>query len=174
MSLANVIKNTDPNFLFRLVDYIDTKTKENYYLNRLILIMDQGSSIIYLTVAILLTYLFIGYLSWPAPLYYLITLVIPMYLNLWIYFTYKLKVRVDAHTVNIRRLISYSILTIFIVSENYGRFGSLFFNNPEVQLSETNFFAQSAIVIFFAVERLLKLLTEDYKCFMDARIKDVK
>lgn len=174
MSLAKVIKKTEPNFLFRLGCYIDTKTKENYYFNRLILILDQGNSIIFLIVAIALTYTFIAYLSWPTPLYYLLTLVIPLYFTFWIYFSFKLKIRMDIHTVNIRRLIAYLILTVFIISENYGRFGTIFFNNSDLPLNQTNFIAQSAVVIFFALERLLKLLTEDYKCFAEDKIKDCK
>ena len=50
----------------------------------------------------------------------------------------------------------------------------MFFANSGFQLTEANSIAQSAIVIFFALERLLILLTKDYKCFVEDRIKDVK
>ena len=153
--------------MFSLLTWIADRTNtKNYFINRLGLFLNQGASILFLLAALQVTYSFFAQLQWPNPFYYVAYLALPLYLNLWIYITYKARIRRDEDVINIRRLIAYLCLTIYTFVDGYIRFESYFgVSKPQTEPS-FNFFLLISSLIFIGLERFLKALTDDYRSYI--------
>lgn len=150
---------------FSILEFISNKINtKNYFVNRFSLVINQGDSILFLLAAITITLTFLIELKWPDFIYYGLILIIPLYTNVWIYFTYKLSFNKDEEQISIRRLIAYFLLVIFVCNDTYIKFFQFFFekdNKPD----EVHFLLYIGSIIFIALDRFLKALIDDYNEF---------
>lgn len=162
-SLSHYTRKEKPGIL-SLLEYLSNKiNKRNYFINRLGLILEQGSSILFLMAAIVITLTFLAELRWPNAIYFGSVIVIPLYTNIWIYFTLKLKIRAEEDITNIRRLISYLLLLAIITVDSYFKFNQFFSREGQYEPSESFFIVYIGSIIFIAIDRFLKAFIEDYK-----------
>ncbi|MBV4427346.1 hypothetical protein [Clostridium tyrobutyricum] len=150
---------------FSLIDNIANKINiNNYFINRINLLFKQGSSMMILIVVFEFTILAFTELEWPMFLQYIAFLVLPIYLNIWIYLTHKLKLK-DDYTINIRRIIVYILLVVYVLGDSYYKFYSILYYNTSPKLDLSNLFVYIASVFFIALERVIKLIIDDFKSF---------
>ncbi|MCF8011871.1 MAG: hypothetical protein K9L17_08975 [Clostridiales bacterium] len=166
-SLIKYIREESPDSLSILQLLSNKVNKKNYFINRLILMLEQCDSILLLIGAIVVTLSFIIQLKWPNSVYYGAVLVVPLYVNMWIYFTLRLKFRKEQSIVNIRRLIAYLSLLVLVVMDSYMKFYYYFFEKEHYKKDGTFFLLYIASIIFIAIDRFLKALIEDYKKFKE-------
>lgn len=161
------VREAKPNAfsLFKLLPVFFNK--DIYLVNRVSLFMDESTSVMTLIVALIVTFTFFTSLKWPDKYYFVFFIVLPAYSAFWVYFDLKkLKLRLNHEdSINIRRLVAYTFLAIYTCYDLYSKF-TLLMNNQKLQdLNLTSFFYYSATVMFIALERVLKTLTDDYKKF---------
>lgn len=104
------------------------------------------------------------YFEWPLWVYFFQYLVFPIILNVWVYFLYLKKSKGTTERANIRRTISYLLALSFSIIEGYSRFCSLHGIPFPISYDNFTFFSISSL-IFIALDRLLKAVTEDYEKF---------
>ncbi len=131
----------------------------------MILVFEQLNSILYLMVAMVVTLTFFTELKWPNSAYYIALITLPIYTNLWIYFTYKLKLQGDEEVLNIRRLLAYLLLVIYVLKDSYLKFYCFFDNKQHYKMDNTSYLLYIASIVFIALDRFLKAWTDDYRKF---------
>jgi len=148
-----------------LIDTITTKINtNNYFVNRINLLFEQGLSIMILIGALEFTILTLTELEWPTPLKYISFLALPIYLNIWIYFSYKFKLK-DTTTINIRRIIVYILLAVYVLKDSYSKFYLMLYYNTSPELDLFNLFVYIGSGSFIALERVIKSIIDDFKYF---------
>lgn len=133
-----------------------------YFINRILYFLKNSSGLITLLVMLQITLQFFILLKWPVSVYYLAYIVIPLYVNFWIYFD-KFKFNKDKTIVNTRRIISYFFLVIYGFFNGYQIFISFFTNNQT--LDEYSLLFSISSVIFISLDRFTKALADDYEEF---------
>jgi hypothetical protein len=157
--------NTNSSIIKQLMNYIDT-SKKNYFLYFIYSFLEQilsGDTIFWLILYQVSNTFFVS-LKWPDSVYYGLLLLIPIFSNTWIYFTYRLSLK-DKASISIRRIIVYVLLIAFSIRYNY--FNYMYYikiDNDSIK-SEMIFLLNTASVLFVAIERLLKAWTEHYLDF---------
>lgn len=165
-AIISYIRKELPDSLSILVIFTNKINKKNYFVNRLILIFEQFESVLFLIVATYVTLIFFTKLKWPITYYYAALLTTPIYCNLWIYFNYKLKIKIEDDTVNIRRLLAYLVLVIYVLKDTYIKFYYFFAKGTEYKMDQNTYLLYLSSIVFIALDRLLKAWTDDYKKYL--------
>ncbi|MCB2354374.1 hypothetical protein [Clostridium estertheticum] len=151
--------------MFSLLDKIYAKINtNNYFINRINLLFDQGLSIMILIGGYMFTLLILTQLEWPLPLQYLAFASLAIYLIIWIYFSLKFKLNDDA-TINIRRIIVYILIVVYVVLDCYSKFYSIVTYETSPKLDLNNLLVYITSVSFIALDRVMKSIVEDSKVF---------
>lgn len=151
--------------MFSLLDHIlDKINTKNYLVNRLGYLFKQTYSIIVLFLISYITFFIFTQLEWIPAIYYIGFISFPIYLNIWIYVSYKLKLE-NKDTISVRRFIVYSLLVIYIMGDCYSKFYSLLFYNTAPKVDIISLFFYMLASIFIAIERLIKVVINDYAHF---------
>ena len=151
--------------MFSLINYISARVNtDNYFINRINLFFEQGLSIITLIAAFQFTILIFTQLEWPMLLQYISFILLPIYLNVWIYFSCKFKLKDDT-TITIRRIIVYVLLVVYVLGDSYSKFYSIVSYDTSPKLNLINLFVYIASVFFIALERVMKSIIDDFKSF---------
>jgi hypothetical protein len=132
---------------------------KGYIASRVYLIFEQIQGILTIMAALVLTYSFL-YLHWPLPVYYLAFLALPVYMNSWIYFTWKLKFNDNDVIINIRRIISYSLLATLLLHVYFLKFINA---SLDTDVESKYFILLGGGVIFTAIDRVAKTILDDYR-----------
>lgn len=153
-----------------LYEHVNTN---NYYISRSILMIKQIFSIDTIISLCLITLIldFFIYLNWPYQAYYIMMLVLPVLINVWVYFSYKKGVN-DKIYIDIRRNIIYFLLIIFTVSNNYITYKSYLKIEISLEDSTKFFILNTACIVFIAFDRFFKSWTDDYRTFNESKPKD--
>lgn len=175
-SIINELYKSNPDYT-NLLQLISHKINHNnYFVDRVFLFFNQFLDMFFLIAAIRLTLIFITYLKWSSEVYFVSLVIIPIYISIWVYCTIefdlksKLKIRLKLHLtpkmIAIRKIILYFWILVFIVSDLYHKFSFFLYNNklPSFDGYTLVYFS---ILIYFAMERLIKELIADYKYFKD-------
>lgn len=158
------------------------KKKDNYFINRINLLFEQGLSIMILISAYMFTLVFSTKLEWPLPLQYFAFASLAIYLIIWIYFSCrffswkiflcKFKIN-DKPIINIRRIIVYTLLAVYLVVDCYSKFNSIVTYNTSLKLDLNNLFGYIISVSFIALDRVMKSIIDDSKDFEKDKVKVV-
>lgn len=132
---------------------------KGYIVSRVHLIFEQMQGILTIMAALALTYSFVR-LHWPLHIYYLAFLALPVYMNAWIYFTWRLNFNNNDVVINIRRIISYSLLAMLLLHIYFLKFINA---NFDMDMERKYFILLGGSVIFTAIERVLKAILDDYR-----------
>jgi len=132
----------------------------NYFFSRVNLFLEHCVDMSLISILVI-TYSFIIELKWPTYVYFVGFLVLPIYINVWIYFTKKGELR-NTEITSIRRAFAYFLLVIYAIYQANILFMNVFLEKNLTILDESNLILYVAAFVFIAIERLLKALTDDY------------
>ena len=97
-------------------------------------------------------------------MYYIGFLLLPIHLNILIYFSYKLKLQ-ESNTIAVRRFLVYLFLGILIVRDTHSKFYSLLFYDTLPEFDLYSLYVYMIGAVFIAIERILRVIINDYKNF---------
>lgn len=143
--------------------------KDTYILNRLLILIEELSSVMTLFVALVITFSFFSTYKWPIQFYFIMFIVLPLYSAFWVYFKFdKYNIRLNKeNSINMRRLVVYTCLAAYIFYDLYTKF---WFLTLEERLPASDdyieFFFYSATVVFIALERIIKTAVDDYEKYI--------
>ncbi|WP_144475467.1 hypothetical protein [Cytobacillus oceanisediminis] len=159
-------KLKEPKYKSLLNDLIYKINKENYFINRITLLL--GKTAIGFMVLILVIYiLFIGLITFKGMPYqagYLILIFVPVGLAAWVYL-----ISFDKTSQNLRRILAYFILLILSFNKSYQDFQVLL--EIENKNDVNDYFIFLILTIFIAIDRLAKGMADDYKEYKESRTK---
>lgn len=151
--------------MFSLLNSIYTNINtNNYFINRIVLLLKKGSGIIILFLAYEFTIIIFTQLEWPISIQYIAFISLPIYLNIWIYFSTSFKLNKD-EIVNLKRIIVYFFLSVYVLFDCYSKFYSIIVYNNSPKLDLENLFLYITSVTFIGLERVIKSIIDDYKNF---------
>lgn len=161
-SCVHFLRKTSTEF-FSIVDWVRKNINpKGYIASRLYLVFEQMQGLLTIMAALVLTYSFL-YLHWPLPVYYLAFLALPVYMNAWIYFTWKLKFNDNDVIINIRRIISYSLLAMLLLHIYFLKFIN---TSLDADVESKYFILVGGGVIFTAIDRVAKTILDDYRNYL--------
>jgi hypothetical protein len=152
--------------LFSLIAWTKRKINlNNYYINRLKLICDQLPDFIYLWGSAVVT-LQAFRLPWPGEFYYAGFLILPIYLNIWIYCTSGFYMQTDGAVIFGRKWIAYAIITFLTLYDGFVKYQAIALDNKVITMDAIGMFS---IIItlgaFSALERFFKFWNDDYRSY---------
>lgn len=139
---------------------------KTYIAKRISLFFEQLVHTFYLIVPIYISLLIMSKLKWSDQDYFYSLLFLPIYANLWVYLKLSKQYLVTFNsykTLFMRRLIIYILIIGYSIMESYGKF-SQFLTNKNI-LSFEYLFVYSAVIVYIAVDRLLKEVVSDLEKF---------
>lgn len=139
---------------------------KTYIAKRISLFIEQLVHIFYLIVPIYISLLIMSKLRWSDQDYFYSLLFLPIYANAWVYIKFSKENLVKFNSYEIlfmRRLIIYTLIIGYSIMESYGKF-SQYLTNKNV-LSFEYLFVYSAVIVYIAVDRLLKEIVSDVEKF---------
>jgi hypothetical protein len=154
------LREQEPEYTSLFSKIKDNFNTENYFFSRIDLFFKYCLDLS-LIVMLVLTYTFIIELEWPTYVYFIGFLVLPIYSNIWIYFTVRGKLR-DNDVISIRRGFAYFLLSLYAVYQAYILFLNVFFQKSIELTNENNLILYIAAFVFIAIEQVLKAFTDDY------------
>lgn len=136
---------------------------DNYFFSRVKLFFEHCLDMTLISILII-TYTFIIELDWPTYVYFIGFLILPIYTNLWIYFTRKGRLRA-IEIITIRRALVYFLLAVYAIYQAYILFINEFLEETLKLTDADNLILYIAVFVFIAIERLLKAFTDDYTSY---------
>ncbi len=164
-SFVRHLRNNNPQ-LFSLVQWSKSNIKiKNYYANRFKLICDQLPELIYLWGCTVVT-LQIFRLPWPGEFYYAGFLILPVYLNVWIYCSTGFRMQTDGSVIYGRKWITYTIITCLTLYIGYIDYQTVVLDSKTLTLDSIGLFSiLITLGIFGALERFFKFWNDDYRSY---------
>ncbi|RPK29529.1 hypothetical protein [Paenibacillus xylanexedens] len=140
---------------------------KSYIAKRILLFIEQLAHTFYLIVPFYLSLLIMSELTWSDQDYFYILLFLPIYANIWVYLRFSRKMYIvnfnSYETLFMRRLIIYTLIIGYSIMESYNKF-SHYLSNKNI-LSFEYLFVYSAVIVYIAVDRLLKEIVSDVEKF---------
>ena len=164
---VHLLRKTSTDYLSILDWARKNINPKGYIASRVYLVFEQMQGVLTIMAALVLTYSFLR-LHWPMPVYYLALLALPVYMNAWIYFTWKLKFKENDIVINIRRIISYSLLAILLLHIYFLKFINAAL---ETDVESKYFLLLGGGVIFSAIDRVAKTILDDYRNYIKNKEK---
>lgn len=159
------LKNTKKE-CFSVVSVISRSINtRNYWINRANLISTQLPDVFLIWAFLIILISIMQLLDGSILFNYIAFIALPLCLNFWIYFTTKAQVQQDDTIIIIRRIITYVGIAGFITYDYYMKYLKIVSADYVVESEIVNFFLLSGSVIFIAIERMLKVVTDDYKSY---------
>lgn len=150
-----------------IFDRISKMNFDNYFFSRVKLFFEHCLDMSLICILVI-TYTFIIELKWPTYVYFLGFLVLPIYTNIWIYFTRKGRLRVT-EIISIRRAFVYFLIAVYAIYQAYILFINEFLEKTLTLTDEDNLILYIAVFVFIAIERLLKAFTDDYTSYKNGK-----
>ncbi len=135
---------------------------QRYLVRRILLLIEHLVHTYYLFIPLYISLLIMSKLNWSEKDYFYSLLFLPLYSNAWVYIKFNFKsVKFNSYEVIfMRRSIIYIFIIVYSILDSYGKFTQVLSNSSK-NLSFEYVFVYSAVVIYIAIDRLLKELVSD-------------
>ncbi|MFF2529510.1 hypothetical protein ACFVS2_11475 [Brevibacillus sp. NPDC058079] len=139
--------------------------KQNYFMNRSKLFFEELISIFFLMVALVVSLTFLVQLKWPHETYFIGYVLIPVYAVLWSYFNTKLRFR-PKESIRFRRIIFYFFIAVLSINECFDKYKQILESEKiTMTIDYQSLFSYAGVVIFLALDRVIKELSDDKNDF---------
>jgi hypothetical protein len=152
--------------LVSLIEWTKRKINlNNYYINCFKLICDQLPDFVCLWASAVVT-LQVFRLPWPGEFYYAGFLILPIYLNVWIYCTSGFRMQTDGAVIFGRKWIAYAIMTFLTLYNGFVNYQAVVLGNKVIMVDAIGLFSiLITLGVFGALERFLKFWNDDYRSY---------
>jgi hypothetical protein len=147
--------------------------EQNYIMNRSKLLIEELVSIFFLMVALVVTLTFLVQLNWSNETYFIGYVLIPVYAVFWSYFNTKLQFRPKEST-RFRRVIFYFLIAVLTFHDCYDKYKQILASEKiTLTIDYQSLFSYAGMVIFVALDRVFKELSDDKNDFDKKQNRDV-
>ncbi len=152
-----------------LLEKASEKIAQYYLFNFITKIIKQlcNKDTYYLILLVFLTSPLFIVLKWPYSINFSFYIILSLYINVWTYYSYKLKLHQDENIINTRRIFVYLCLVAFSIIYYYSEYIN-FVNYQKNEPKDGTLFIINLIIIFYiTIERVLSIITKDYRLFKE-------
>ncbi|WP_347553252.1 hypothetical protein ABFG93_22960 (plasmid) [Pseudalkalibacillus hwajinpoensis] len=156
--LSIVISNLKSKMKFKgIIDTIHSSLpKNNYIIRKISLVFLQLPSLFNLVVFFLFIFQLVPLLRLNLSGYYTIFTILPIGLIIWVYMAFR-----DKESMEMRKIVVYILLVFLAIKGTFNKF--LVVTDSPPTNSFEDYFVYIIITIYLAIERLLKVILDDYE-----------
>jgi hypothetical protein len=154
----NLVQLSLIDFIFNWLN--SRQVWKTYIGDRVILLFNQLLTTYYLLIALTISLSLFIELTWGDKYYFGLFLLLPVYANIWVYFSFRLRFN-GYDEIFMRRCIVYATIIIYGFYHSYHEF-SKYLLKITFEFGLTDLLMYIAVFIYIAIDRLLKEIFSDY------------